>query len=166
MFWRITFVVSCLMMAHAAHVYGDEKGPHPDVPELKELGRLVGNWTGEAANGTSSKSTIVWTLGGRFVKQEYTSSDGSSGMIMRGFSPSLGKYVMTLFDTNGSALMLTGDWNAANKSLTCSGDLGNGVNIAVRSEFPDDDTETWTITVKQGGSIAGELTGTNRRIRD
>lgn len=163
---RIVLIWTCLLAFPGMPASAAESGPHPDFPELQVLHRFVGNWSGEDSQGETSQSTTSWTLEGRFVKQEYKSTDGSSGLIMRGHAPSLGKYVMTLFDTNGTALMLTGDWDPARKRLTCQGDLGNGVNITVVSEFPDDETEKWMIAVRQGGNVVGEVSGTNRKKKD
>lgn len=141
------------------------EGPASDVPELKVLDQFVGKWEGTGQDGQKSVSENEWTLNGRFIKQEYTTGEKTKGMIMRGYSPGLKKYVMTVFDSTGTALMMLGDLNEETKTLTCSGDLDNGVKLTFTSTFPNSDTEAYTITVTVNGDVVNEFKGENHRVK-
>lgn len=142
------------------------RGPAPDVPELKVLDQFVGRWEAIDPDGQKMVSETEWTLNGRFVKQNYSDGDDTEGMIMRGYSPSLEKYTMTIFDSNATAVMLLGDWNAESKTLPCVGQLGNGVVMIATQSFPNPDTEAYSFTIKLDDQVLNEFQGENRRIKN
>ena len=140
-------------------------GPASDVPELMVLKQFVGNWEGKDPDGQKTVSETEWTLNGRFIKQEYSTGEKTKGMIMRGYSLNENKYVMTIFDSSGTAITMSGVWNPETKTLTCSGDLADGIKMTVKSSFPNPDIEAYKIIVTVDGDVVNEFTGENHRVR-
>ena len=144
---------------------GMSAGPNTKVEELKPLDRYAGKWTGtvEGLNATS-EATTEWILDGRFLQQKYSSSDGRSGLIVRGYDTTAHNYVMTIFDSTGVTMLLRGTWNEAQQSLIMTGTVGeNTVNMT--SSFPDENTENWEFRIESpSGDDAGTLRGTNKRV--
>ena len=136
----------------------------PALPELKPLDKFVGSWTG-TIDGTdvTSKSKMQWVLGGRFVEQKYTTSTGDEGMILRTYDPRSKKYMMWTFDSNGTAMQQAGTWDDKTSTMTLTSDVGD-VSIITTEHFPDEDTQVWSITVKDtDGNVLQSLKGKNVR---
>lgn len=140
------------------------RAEEPALPELKPLDRFVGSWktTTEGADLTG-KAKTQWVLGGRFVQQKYSLSDGSEGMNLRGYDPKSKKHVMFTFDSRGTMLKQEGTWDKATNTLTVEGDAGNVV-VVTKAHFPDKDTEEWSITVQdKDGKVLQTFKGKNVR---
>ncbi len=144
----------------------EASGPAPNIPELKVLNRFTGKWEGQDESGRpTTTATCQWVLGGRFVRQNYQTSNGVEGMIMRGYDPNGRRYVMTMFDSSGTALMLVGQWNEAAKALEMKAPLQDAT-IVVTMTFPDDDTEMWKIaTTDAQGNEVTSVGGKNVRVK-
>jgi hypothetical protein len=163
---RCCIVVACWWVVAAGMgalpAWGQDGTPASE--ELKRLNRYVGRWNGTVENvPQTSTSEMSWILQGTVLEQKYKYSDGSTGLILRGYEKETGQYFFTLMDSRGVTLLLSnGTWNEATKTFQFEGDHGAG-QVTVRSTFQDDNTENWTITIVKTGGEVVELRGTNRR---
>lgn len=140
------------------------RGEEPALPELKPLNRFVGSWkTTMEGGGLTGKATTQWVLGGRFIQQKYSLSDGSEGMNLRGYDPNTKQHVMFTFDSRGTMLKQEGAWDNETNTLTVKGKAGVVV-VITKAHFPDEDTEEWSIIVQdEGGNVLQTFKGTNVR---
>jgi hypothetical protein len=101
-----------------------------------------------------SEAVVTPTLGGRFVRIDYTWSDrgkGQAGLMLIGFEPVPGLVTMVWVDS----------WHNGPRMLISTGSLGDGRTIDVRGAYPtgpdspdwgwrtrlDAAADTWTMTM-------------------
>ncbi|MBD3675839.1 MAG: DUF1579 family protein [Planctomycetaceae bacterium] len=132
-------------------------------PELKVLGRLVGEWDGTVQNQkVTFDVTADWTLNGQLVEQKQVFQDGAVGLLIYGYDQASNQYFLNLHDSRGIHWMLKGDWDEATQTFTFKGRSGEN-DVTVKSTFRNQDTSDWTITLIGSGGEVTELRGTNRR---
>lgn len=154
------FVV-CLILGISPQMNWAEE---PALPELKPLERFVGSWktTVEGAD-LSGEAKTRWILGGRFVQQKYSLSNGSEGMILRGYDSKSKKYIVHTFDSKGNTLKQEGTWDKATDTLTVEGET-RGAAVVTKAHFPDENTEEWTISLQnKDGKVIQTIKGKNIR---
>jgi Protein of unknown function (DUF1579) len=158
--WLIAaFAIACPLFCSADDVKSDSE-------ELKRLDRYAGKWKGTVEDlNEGSTSEISWILGGTVLQQKYKYSDGSTGLILRGYEKESGQYFFTLMDSREIVIFLTnGSWDEATKSFKFEGYQGSS-SVLLRSTFQDDDTEKWAFTFTKTGGEVTELRGTNKRTK-
>lgn len=146
-------------VAHAA-----ETQPDPRIKELKILDQFAGEWTGTQP-GTKRKvhAQSEWILAGRVLQTKVKLTDGNELLILRSYDPGLKKYIATIWDSRGMAVILSGDWNSQEKTMTVTAEAGR-LKIRADWQLTDDDTEQWQILfADHNGKPQRKLAGTNRR---
>ncbi|MDC0262003.1 DUF1579 domain-containing protein [Planctomycetaceae bacterium] len=134
------------------------------TPEQEVLGRYVGEWDGvDQGEKFTFDSHTTWKLNGQIIEQKQVFQDGEESLILRGYDKQSKKYFLSLHDSRGIHLMLTGAWNEATKTFTYTGHSGE-MAVTVKSTFRNDFTEDWTITLVLVGGAVTELRGTNTRV--
>jgi|GEM_PF-1697949 hypothetical protein len=147
----------CLLTSNLA--VGDDLSP-----EQKILGRFVGEWDGvDQDQKFAFDVSSSWKLNGQIIEQKQVFRDGAESLILRGYDKQSKKYFLSLHDSRGIHLMLTGDWNEETKTFTFTGHSGE-MAVTVKSTFRNDATEDWTITLVLVGGDVTELRGTNTRV--
>lgn len=153
-----------LAVAVCSHVTAADTRPDLRVKELKILDQFAGTWTGSQP-GTKRKVQVTseWILAGRVLKTDMKLTDGREMLVLRTYDPGLRKYVVSIWDSRGMAVILSGDWDAKQKTLTASAEAGRQKIRAVW-QLIDDETEQWEITFADfNGKPLRQTTGTNRR---
>lgn len=138
--------------------------PNPGVPELITLQRFAGNWEAKVPNSEDSiASKRIWILDGYFLKHDFELAGGSlRGTIYRGYDRANRRYTLTFLDSQGNVSLLAGHWNEDLKTMTFEAVSGACPIRRYESQFPDDDTEAWTIRFESDGQQV-EVSGTAQR---
>lgn len=141
-----------------------------DVPELAVLDRWAGTVASEieAPFRASGKSTAVWTVDGRFLRQDWTidsSPEGArgSGTALMTYDTNEKAYRSWIFQPDGVVVESKGKWDEAKRTMTwASQPTSEGMTVETTAQFQDDHSERWKIVVKdkQGKRVA-ETTGRN-----
>lgn len=158
-FWHIVLAVVCLQSVAVA-----QNGPDRRISQLQVLDQFAGAWTGTQP-GTKRKVQVQseWILAGRVLQTKLQLTDGREMLILRTYDPGLKKYVATIWDSQGMAVILSGDWNPQEKTLSVSADAGN-LQIRADWQLEDENTEQWQIVfANAGGRQQRKTAGTNRR---
>jgi hypothetical protein len=138
------------------------------------LQRFVGAWRGEVtveATGAApehytQENNWAWTLGGLFLKDSGTGSNGSAFLGLWSLDTRSGKYRAHYFlAPSGDAVVLTHEWDAARQCFVGSADLGGGFQMLAEDHFLDRDTYEWSITIQDGtGQVLTRMHGRERRV--
>ena len=138
------------------------------------LERFVGSWRGEvsvdAVGGEPQRHTqqnsFAWILGGRFLEERGTDSNGGSFLGIWSLDPSSGKYRAHYFIAPaGDAVVLTHEWNEHSRSFAGSAELGGGLRMLAEDRFIDRDTYEWRIIVQDAtGTPLRRMQGLERRV--
>jgi len=166
-----SYVVLAMVFGQVARA-AEEAAPKP--PELKVLDRLVGTWDSESISRPAEWTpkevrltavlTREWVLGGRFVQERASDSNKMEATVMFGFDPQKKVYRVWRFDSEGSALEMTLQWDEATQTLSGQTDLGNGLTNTTSIHFIDNDTHEWKGVVKDAaGKVFFDGGGTCRR---
>jgi hypothetical protein len=141
-----------------------EGRPDPRISELKVLDQFAGAWTGtQPGTRRKASSNSQWILDGRVLQTNSTLTDGREMLVLRTYDPALRKYVVTIWDSRGMAVILSGDWDPEQKTLTATADAGRS-RIRAVWKLIDEDTEQWQIVFADlNGKPLRQLSGTNRR---
>jgi hypothetical protein len=172
---QFTLAVSALILsAHFAQA-DDKKSESPEAkpPELKILERLIGKWDWETVSKPAewtpkevrSKGTLTreWVLGSRFVQEKGGDADNPS-QCMFTYDAQKKAYRFWLFDSKGTTLELTGQWDDASKTFSWKGDVGNGITTSGPMRFLDDDTIEWQAIAKdKDGKVYHQMEGKLKR---
>lgn len=141
-----------------------ENRPDARIKQLQVLDQFAGSWTGTQP-GTQRKVQVEseWILAGRVLQTKMKLTDGRELLILRTFDPGLKKYVSTIWDSQGMAVILSGDWDPNEKTLTVSADAGR-TQIRAAWQLVDEQTEQWQIILADpSGKPRKTTAGTNRR---
>jgi hypothetical protein len=158
-FWHIVLAMLCLQSIAVA-----QNGPDRRISQLQVLDQFAGTWTGTQP-GTKRKvqAQSEWILGGRVLQTKLQLTDGREMLILRTYDPGLKKYVATIWDSQGMAMILSGDWNPQEKSLSVATEAGN-LRIRADWKLEDENTEHWQVVFADAnGKELRKTTGTNRR---
>lgn len=96
-------------------------GPAPDIPELKHLEGMAGEWKVEMRRKGEQETFRVaskadWILGGRFLRSQYH-GDGISGMMLTTYDQDDRLFRRWQFDQSGKTTVFTGHWDEAGKAM-------------------------------------------------
>jgi hypothetical protein len=137
------------------------------------LERYVGSWRGEVtleAAGSepqryTQENSFAWILGGRFLEERGTDSNGGSFLGVWSLDPGRGTYRAHYFIAPaGDIVVLTHEWNERSQSFIGSAELGGGVRMLAEDRFIDRNTYEWRIAVQDGtGTLLSRLHGLERR---
>jgi hypothetical protein len=128
---------------------------HSDSP----LHHFVGSWRGDvtveapsaAPRHYTQENTFLWTLGGLFLEERGTGTDGSAFVGYWSLADGTGKYRAHYFlAPSGDAVLLTHEWHPATRSFTGFADLGGGYVMRAEDHFIDANTYQWSVTVQDG----------------
>jgi hypothetical protein len=167
--WRHVARDSTGKIVFEAEATGKRKSTltHPDVKdqeakappaEMKVLERMVGKWHEEGvmriAEGRRAETHMTYTsefrsiLGGHFILQRASDKDGKVViMTIRTFDPERQEYRQWLFDSNGSASEVSGQWDESTDTLTFT-DKGQETTGIATIRFPDEETTEWEFVSK------------------
>lgn len=154
---RITLGTILVCLASCS-LTGEAYAENP--PELQVLDQYLGEWKGTIndQDGTSTNE-MTWILNGQVLQQKYQYSDGAEGLILRGYDKLAGHYFITLFDSRGINLFLTGSWNEPTKTFEYTGNSGDNA-VTIKSTFRNPQTADWTITLLSSNGDVTEIRGT------
>jgi hypothetical protein len=142
-------------------------------PPNGPLQRFLGSWRGEVSvhavgvepQHYTQENSWAWALGGVFLEERGTGSNGSSFIGLWAVDPS-GKYRAHYFlAPSGDVVTLTHEWSEHDQTFTGSAELGGGVRISADDRFVDRDRYEWNITIQDGsGNVLTRMHGRERRI--
>lgn len=161
-------VVLCFMIALADDTNQSAVSKETQSKETQRLDAFLGKWKvtlkGNAEDQFST-SHVEWILGGRFLRDQYTTHDGKQGMILRTFDQETNEFQVWTFTEDGSQYQ-TGKWNPADNELKVVGTRGDHKIVTVAA-VKDSDTIEWSVgVVDSAGKIVENFDGINHRIRD
>jgi hypothetical protein len=144
--------------------------PNPNHP----LQRFVGSWRGEVSVDSpgvepqryTQENSWAWTLGGSFMEERGTGSNGSAFLGVWSLDAQSGKYRAHYFlAPSGDVVVLTHEWSEGNQTFSGSAELGGGVRMLAEDRFLDRDTYEWSITIQDGtGKVLTRMRGRERRV--
>ena len=142
------------------------------------LHRYIGSWRGEVTveTGTEKPTTytqenrFAWTLGGTFLEERGSGSNGTSfaGLwSVDGKAGAPGKYLAHYFlAPTAEVVVLHHEWVEARQSFVGTADLGGGVRMLAEDHFSSPDAYEWSITVQDPqGTVLSRMRGRERRAR-
>lgn len=143
-------------------------------PANNPLQRFVGSWRGEVSvdgpgaepQRYTQENSWAWTLGGLFLEERGTGSNGSSFLGLWSLDAQNGKYRAHYFlAPTGDVVVLTHEWSARHQTFAGSAELGGGVRMLAEDRFLDRDTYEWSITVQDGaGKVLTRMRARERRV--
>jgi hypothetical protein len=161
------FVTTFIAISFSVGIADDTK-PNASSEELRRLDAFLGKWRVTLNGNTelqTSTSHVEWILGGRFLRDQYTTHDGKQGMILRTFDPESNEFQVWTFTEDGSQYQ-TGKWSSTEKELKVVGKRGDHKVVTIAA-FKNEDTIEWTVgVVDSAGKIVEQYEGVNYRIRD
>jgi len=146
----------------------------PTTSTHDPLSRYLGSWEGEvsveaagaAAERYTQRNTFAWILGGRFLEERGTGSNGSSfiGVWSRPSADAL--YRAYYFSApTGDVFIISHEWNEATRTFTGGAELGSGLRMVAADRFLDPDHYEWSITIQDaGGSVLNRMHARERRV--
>jgi hypothetical protein len=159
-----------LLKLRAASAAPGDNRPSPDSP----LHRYIGSWRGEVTVESSGKpavryvqeNTFAWTLGGRFLEERGTDSNGGSFAGIWAFDASANKYRAHYFVApSGDDLVIVHAWNPAKQAFVGNADLPGGVRMLAEDRFLGPDSYIWLLTIQdQNGKTLSRTEGKEHRI--
>lgn len=145
------------------------------LPANNPLHRFIGSWRGQVTVETGSGQTsthtqenrFAWTLGGVFLEERGSGSDGSSFVGLWAFDAGTGTYLAHYFlAPAGNVVALHHKWVEAKQSFVGTAELGGGVRMLSEDHFVSADAYDWTITVQDAqGALLSRTRGRERRVR-
>jgi hypothetical protein len=145
------------------------------LPATNPLHRFIGSWRGQVTVETGSGQTsthtqqnrFAWTLGGVFLEERGSGSDGSSFAGLWAFDAGTGVYLAHYFlAPAGNVVALHHTWVEAKQSFVGTAELGGGVRMLSEDHFVSADAYDWTITVQDAqGALLSRTRGRQRRVR-
>lgn len=137
---------------------------HEDTSSANNpLRYFVGSWRGEvsveAAGAAPQRYTQenVWafTLGGLFLEERGSGSNGSSFIGLWSRDARTGKYRASYFlAPSGDVVVLSHEWLEHDRKFVGSAELGGGVRMLAEDRFLDRNTYEWSITVEDAAGKA------------
>ncbi len=145
------------------------------LPADNPMHRYIGSWRGEVTVQIPGKETsrytqdnaFAWTLGGRFMEERGTDSNGGSFAGIWAFDPKTNKYSAHYFIApSGDVAVLAHTWDQSKQGFVGSADLPDGMRILVEDRFYGPDSYTWTMTIQdKGRTTLSHTEGKERRVR-
>lgn len=143
------------------------------VPE-SPLHRFVGSWQGEIsvdgsaveAQRYTQQNSFAWTLGGLFLEERGSGSNGSSFLGLWSFDSQSGRYRAHYFlAPSRDVVALTHEWQESARTFVGSAELGNGLRMLAEDRFINSDMYEWSIIVQDSaGSMLTRMRGRERRV--
>ena len=146
-------------------------GPATEIPELKRLAGMAGEWKVEMRRKGESQifhvdSKADWILGGRFLRSQYR-GDGIAGMMLTTYDSESKRFRRWQFDQSGKTTAFTGHWDEEGQTMhfTHVSEDGN-LRIVVENKRSEDGLrEQFRIVVKdKDGQELNEFEGTSQRV--
>jgi hypothetical protein len=138
------------------------------------LQRYVGRWRGDVSvenAGTEPQrytqdNAFEWTLGGVFLEERGSDSNGGAFVGLWSLDPRTGKYRAHYFAApSGDVFVLNHEWHKNNKSFVGSAKLNSKVRMLAEDRFIGPDSYEWKITVQDGnGKVLSHMHGRERRV--
>jgi hypothetical protein len=131
----------------------------PSLPASRPLQRFVGSWRGEVivqragADPTRyvQENRFAWTLGGRFLEERGTGSDGSSYAGIWSFDEKSNQYRAYYFlAPAGDVVELSHAWDESKQTFTGSAELPGQLRMLAEDRFLGPDRYQWSITLQDG----------------
>ena len=145
------------------------------LPAGGPLHRFVGAWRGditvESAGGESAHyvqdNRFAWTLGGRFLEERGTDTNGGAFVGMWSFEGRANSYRAHYFlAPSGDVVALSHVWDEAKLTFSGSAELPGGLRMLAEDRFLGRDSYVWTITVQDSkGVTLARTQGKERRVR-
>jgi hypothetical protein len=145
------------------------------LPADSPLHRFVGSWRGDVtvqrAGGEVTRyvqeNRFTWILGGRFLEERGTDTNGDSFVGIWGSDGNANKYRAHYFlAPSGDVVTLSQAWDESKRTFTGSADLPGGLRMLKDDHFLSADAYQWTITVQDSKRATLVRTqGKERRIR-
>jgi hypothetical protein len=160
-----------LLKARAAVAASADNRPSSDSP----LHRYIGSWRGEVTVQSPGKAsvryvqenTFSWTLGGHFMEERGTDSNGGAFAGIWAFDANTNKYRAHYFVApSGDDVVLLHAWNPGKKGFFGSAELGGGMTMLVEDRFLGRDAYIWTMTIQdQNGTTLSRTEGKEQRAQ-
>jgi hypothetical protein len=131
--------------------------PGEASPANSPLQRFVGSWRGDVtvqrAGAVASRyvqqNRFAWTLGGRFLEERGTDTNGGSFTGIWSFDEKANTYRAYYFlAPSGDVVALSHTWDEGKKTFTGSADLPGGLRMLAEDRFLGPDAYVWTITLQ------------------
>lgn len=145
------------------------------LPADNPMHHYIGSWRGEVTVTIPGKDTsryvqdnaFTWTLGGRFMEERGTDSNGGSFAGIWAFDAKTNKYSAHYFVApSGDVVVLAHAWNPGKQGFVGSADLPDGMRILVEDRFFGSDSYVWTMTIQDKKRVTLSHTeGRERRVR-
>lgn len=158
-------LVLCAMLVTPRASDSADKQPDRTAGAIDRLNAFVGTWkvTLKGNADASTTSEVEWILGGRFLRDEYTTHDGKQGLILRTYDEHSQEYRVWTFTEDGSQYQ-SGQWNSETNELKVVGQRGNGKVVTIAT-VKDDNTIEWAIGVVDAeGKTIEYYEGLNSRV--
>lgn len=138
--------------------------PDPRIKELQILDQFAGSWTGtQPGSKRRVQTTSEWILGGRVLQTKSLLADGTEMLVLRTYDPGLRKYIVTIWDSRGMSMTLSGDWDPQEQALTVTAEAGRST-VTAGWKLEDENTEQWKVLFADAnGKPQRQFGGTNRR---
>lgn len=175
---RLVMTLAALLSAGLLErpaAFAADPAPPGRPPATSPLHRYVGSWRGEVTVQTGSgkpvtytqENRFAWTLGGVFLEERGSGSDGSSFAGLWRYDAKTGKYSAHYFIApEGDVVALRHEWVEAKQSFVGSADLGGGVRMLAEDRFISADAYEWSITIQDAnGTTLKHMRGRERRVR-
>ena len=171
----VSLAAGLLVSVTAALMFAEDKDakenqPPPKPPELKVLDRLVGTWNSETINKvaewtpkelrTTGTLTREWVLGGRFLQEKGSGSDGLAVIAMFTYDVQKKAYRVWHFNADGSAFDGTYQWDEASQTFSSRSEAGDGKTSTVTLHIIENDAHEWKVTIQdKDGKVYLDLGG-------
>jgi hypothetical protein len=144
------------------------------LPADGPLHRFVGAWRGDitvqSAGGEAhytQNNRFAWTLGGRFLEERGTDTNGGAFVGIWSFAGTANSYRAHYFlAPSGDVVALSHTWDEAKLTFSGSAELPGGLRMLAEDRFLGRDSYVWTITVQDSKGVTLARThGKERRVR-
>jgi hypothetical protein len=120
-------------------------------------------WTPQETR-TTGVITRKWVLGGRFVLDSSSHSDGQESMALITFDPQAGEYRSWWFNSEGLHNESHGTWDEATQTLSYETEMPDGKQGRSKLHFAAPDREEWQFNVTDAeGKVYLDMTITARK---
>lgn len=147
---------------------------HESSGAKSPLQRYVGSWQGEVTvdgaavepHRYTQSNTFAWILGGRFLEERGTGSNGTTFLGVWGLDASTGHFRAHYFMApSGDIVVLTHRWDEKSQTFTGSADLGGGIQMVATDRFLDRDTYEWSFAISDpAGKVLTRMHAREQRV--
>ena len=154
-------VLLCELGWAAAEQPAKAPGPQAGIPELLVLDRYAGSWRFASADPDRPAMTGVarswWVAGGRVLANEFSTSGGYAGFILRTYDPVEKVYRDWQFGSMGAVQESVGRWEEKTLTFTVETKRPNGMTVVMENKFVDADTVELTHVIRdKAGAILNQ----------